>query len=133
MCGSGRSPQLSLTRFWFLVSRTGRTPQLSRYKRIAPVPTAYVGFRIEKPARMSTNRGSYAHQGSDPWRGMLTRMGRKQPTATLQGARSVCIREADLGSPDLAPAVLSTRDHRGNSCALPRSCPHSKGAAWEKE
>jgi hypothetical protein len=96
-----------------------RSSQLSNSLRIGKGPTGYVGFEVVV-IRARIHR-----------EGMLTAWQEQSACLPLQGISLVCSREADLGSPDLSPAVLSTSDHLGNNLALPRSCPHSKGAAWE--
>jgi hypothetical protein len=98
-----------------------RSSQLSNSLRIGKGPTGYVGFEVVV-IRARIHR-----------EGMLTAWQEQSACLPLQGISLVCSREADLGSPDLSPAVLSTRHHRGNSWALPRSCPHSKDAACERE
>ena len=96
------SASVLVSRFWFLVSSNGCRAENgcwdpSGFTTVNP----YMGCRLV----LTLIRARICAEGM------------------VQGVLGISvstIREALLGSPDLSPAVLSTRDHRGNNCALPR-------------
>ena len=98
----------------------GRSFQLSQFKRNSVFPDGYVGLGAGHTSD-ANGRMRCAPTVFIRARICVDRGGSR--SAGVASVGQVRIRGASWFHRTLAPAVLSTRNHRGNSCALPRHAP----------